>query len=183
MYSKLCNSKFAPKIVSFAPISVVDVVVSGHKTYASMWTCVFPALTTANVNAAKITDLCLQQIAKAKQTLKDKNKQTNPQQSLPLSFVTSLGGCTGRHPWWHPRHGDGRKRWELLGGASQRHGRHQEPSGQIQWPALRGPQWKRYADISTQIQKQWQCECRLVRAGVWNCKQLSTSTQTQARII
>ena len=53
MYSKLCNSKFAPKIVSFAPISVVDVVVSGHKTYASMWTCVFPALTTANVNRSQ----------------------------------------------------------------------------------------------------------------------------------
>lgn len=44
MYCKLCNPvcKFAPKIVSFTLMSVVDVVVSGHKPYANMWTC-FPS--------------------------------------------------------------------------------------------------------------------------------------------
>ena len=63
-----------------------------------------------------------------------------------FSSSISLGGCPGRHPRRHPGNGDGGKRRELLGRASQRHGRHQEPSGQIQRPALCRPQWTRYTN-------------------------------------
>lgn len=55
------------------------------------------------------------------------------------------GGGLGRHSRWDAGDSNGREWWELLGGATERHCRHQEPGGTLQWPALRRPKWQRWA--------------------------------------